>query len=178
MFTEIINPFINVRPKIKKNGRWVDHEEIKEEMYTYRESTALIDNTKVIFNISDKKVIIDELSIGLNQGLYPRLEAYTNTSSENSRLFYGHATQTSTGALSIVNMTKNRYDNYGNQYFETYKTHKSNNELGKGVQDITFIRLKDKVILPHGGKFEFGNNGGDYIGNTYLIYHLSFRTFE
>ena len=70
MFTEIINPFLNVRNIVKNRaGQWVDKTIEPDEVlrhYTSDGTDFTDSQMESIFNVTGKKVIIDQLTVAMD----------------------------------------------------------------------------------------------------------------
>src|SRR5699024_4583551 len=76
MLSEIINPFLNVRNKVKKEGRWVDQVEHKEKGFTkYGINESLVNDDLVVIDSLGKRVEIHSLDFSTNNraNVFPQI---------------------------------------------------------------------------------------------------------
>lgn len=168
MFSEIINPFLNVRNKIKNaNGDWVDQVKPRETIYQRDENRLDISNESnhVVFEEWDKKIIIDALNYGTNSFFVAPLlwirEGETNTFTDQIL----HGIRGGGGRSSLIP----RYiKDYGNEFLEIGQYDTENVEV--------VIYLKKPIILPNGGKLVF-NSTSNQTG-TETSYKVIWREIE
>lgn len=144
MFTEIINPFINVRNQVKNSsGSWVD-ESVKTEnsrvikIESYNDNNP-IDFTREVFTESNKKIIIETLVFKSDSNMGLRLENVSEGPYRSSNdLFW-----TVGGATSYM-ATFDSVQNRGNAFLEH-----STFEVEENYRTLT---LKRPVTIPNGGR--------------------------
>ena len=163
MFAEILNPYLITHNKVKKsNGEWVDIRYKKEtDIHKKRliKSLSKPGDEFTIFNIKNKKVIIDQLNI------FNKVEDDENTSqilldaknaNENSDNIYNNQNFVLYALEGEDFLKVPRIENYVNnhsEYLEPYGNHETDNPNINCYK----LRLKNKIILPEGGKLYFKN---------------------
>lgn len=164
MFTEILNPFLYVRNRIKNtSGQWVDHQKPREEITQYNQSSIETDsNTDItIFEIWDKKVILENIIVKSDANPVLSLDIRQDATDYTGNLFF---TMGGEGYyLGSVNAVKNR----GSEYFE-HIDHDADGDERDGVM------LKKPIILPQGARLTL--EGSEDEGTT--AYKVVFRTIE
>lgn len=159
MFTEILNPFINVRNKIKnKRGDWVDQRQpIESQQATGGYDIVVTPSTDfIVFETWGKKVILDSLSYTTNTDVFPRLEtSQNNPIAYNTQIFHSLLLSGGRSAnwASVIEFN-------GHDHFEIIK---------KGETSF-HLTLKRPIVLPEGCRLEFtgGSNSSGYLG--YKVY--------
>lgn len=151
MFSEIINPFLNVRNKIKdKNDEWVDMRKPREVLKTSIENRIRIEPSEFleIFSVFDKKIIIDHLVWGTYGTSYPLLMhedvAYDTSTNLLHLIQRGGGWSSTTPA--IINTQGS--DMFETQYYD--------NDHEDGTRGTFYLRKP--IILPNGGKLAFTRN--------------------
>lgn len=144
MFTELLNPFLTVRNKIKnKDGKWVDEKIPKEEQFEVHYNNLKLSDALVLIN-SKKKIIIDSFQLSTNTASYlrPRLTI-------KKEFDYNHAYQNN------LFLTLNDNGNYYEATFTYINNFKHpllesvvhNSKVGKYK-----MQTKGKIELPNGCK--------------------------
>ena len=158
---------MNVRNKVKdKNGNWVDQTK-KEETINSRSGFSVNvapDTDFIIFDISDKKVILETLEIGTNDsGLYPVLYYDDSGSSAfTNELLHLVGTGSTRSYASLNNLTN---DARVSSYMEVNYT----SSTGGGN-----MKLSKDIILPKGGKLIIRTSNSD----TKMTYKAVWREIE
>lgn len=161
MFTEIINPFLNVRNKVKnRSGQWVDQQPPNEEIVA-REShgTSVDGNTEiVVFDVSNKKVIIDSLVIYTDAQLSAHLLVSPKGSGGTINIFRV------VGINSIGFLTPNRIHSYARGHHEYFDLVNYDEDTERGL-----MMLKKEVTLPTGGRLTLQGNSPNEGTVTYKV---------
>lgn len=144
MFTEIINPFINVRNKIKnRSGQWVDEtNEIGETKVFERFSSPLENNDEVVvFENWGKKIIVDSFIIASDAEVSPHINIRNDSADASNNIL--RSIQTS---VAIGFATPNRINNADgyHDYIDLVKY----TDGGEAM-----MILKRPITLYSGGKF-------------------------
>lgn len=166
MFSEIINPFLNVRNKVKDHqGNWVDETKTREVLRLAVQNRLEISNDEIheVFNVWDKKIIIDNLYFATNGNIYPVLMVEDIEYANSKSLLHGMSTTGGWSAPypSVINAR-------GHDYLEvaTMPTE------GQGGN----IYLKKQIILPNGGKLAFRLAGSASVAE--VTYKVVWREIE
>lgn len=148
MFTEVINPFLNVRNKIKdKDDNWVDMKKPREVLKTGIKNRVRIEPGEYleVFNVFDKKIIIDHLVWGTYGSSYPVLMHEDVPYAVSTNLL--HLIQRGGGWSSttpkIINV----------QGSDMFKVQSYDREHEDGIRGTLYLRKP--IILPNGGKLAF-----------------------
>lgn len=158
MLSEILNPFINVRNKVRTSTGWEDLKKEEESLYTSHGLRSIPD--KEIFEIWGKKVIIDSLHYASTEDVYPKLLINkTDNDWVGEILHIGFNSGDSTGRTYPKGES---IKINGSPYLENIYT--SDN-------GISVICLKRPIILPNGGKFLFTGDGN-------VTYNMSYRVVD
>lgn len=163
MFSEIINPFLNVRNKIKDSqGNWVDEQRPVETQHFVQESRAPVGgSTEInIFDKWDKRIILDNLAMGSDTTVYPILISEEEELGLNRNIFRAMTTSGGTsGAWASVISAQ------GHHLLE----------IGSSDNDGATIFLKRPIVLPKGGKLSFL---GSSSASGEMSYMASWREIE
>lgn len=166
MFTEILNPFITVRNKIRDSrGEWVDQRNpIETQHATGDYDVVVTSNTDiVVFETWGRKVILDSLSYTTDTDAFPRLEtSQNNPIPYNTQIFHSLTLSGSRSANwpSVIEL-------HGHGLFEIISTGDTTNGY--------HISLKRPIILPEGCRLEFG---GGTSADGYLAYKVYWREID
>lgn len=164
MFTEILNPFLNVRNKIKnKNGEWVDESKPKETLHTADDYFVDIagDFEVVLINEPNRKVIVDNIVVYSSANPFLTL-GQPPVYNYNSNLLY----TISSGGRHFASM--DRIKDHGSEYFD-YESLAE--EQGK-------ITLKRPIILPEGAELKIRNRAEDAQRDGSVTYKVVYRVIE
>lgn len=152
MFTEILNPFLNVRNKVKDSqGKWVDQTKPKEVLQMKYDSGITTSGTTEIpiFEIWNKKVIIDQLEYGSNTSFHPRLWQKPE-----------HVGEPFENQLFTVPTREGGGSSAWPSVISTQETSLLKSGFWESPRGMVF--LKRPIILPSGGKLIFeGSSSSD-----------------
>src|SRR5690625_1888680 len=151
MFSEIINPFLNVRNKIKDaSGNWVDATKPREDQFAVYKHSIDVDSSleEVIFETWDKKVIIDALFFGSDTTAYPLLWIREGANDTSTNEIFRGVNRTGGGGAPWPSSISNN----GNHLLEIEREDESG----------ATVSLKRPLTLPNGGKLLFtGSSNSD-----------------
>lgn len=150
--SQIVNSFLNVRNKVKNaDGEWVDQTKPRETLKMDYQARVPGGMRVDVFEVWDKKVVIDQLEYGSTTNFYPLLWAYPEHVDESNFVnqLFVVATRTGGGSTAWPSVVSAQGSNILESHFY---------EEGRGT-----VQLKRPVILPSGGKlvFEGGSNDGE-----------------
>lgn len=152
MFGEIINPFLNVRNKIKNTrGAWVDKKIPLERQYMSSTSNVDLGSNGRIFFDTNKKIIIDSFQLSSNSASFVRPRLHSNrefdysggTGEFNNNIFMTTGI-TSDRNSTMFDATFTYINSYGHPLLESVY---HNGTVGR----YKMIN-KAPIILPEGGK--------------------------
>src|SRR5690625_1455671 len=153
MFTEIINPFLNVRNQIKNRaGQWVDKTIEPNEVlrhYTSDGTPFTGSQMESIFNVTGKKVIIEQLTVAMNTDININIipSEYSSVSSTRANIsqaiYNTIAGNVDRGRSSRTTLLD------GHPLFQRVLGGSGENE--DEVINHTFI-LRRPIVLPNGGE--------------------------
>lgn len=158
MLSEIINPFLNVRNKVKKEGRWVDQVEHKEKGFTkYGINESLVNDDLVVIDSLGKRVEIHSLHFSTNNrgNVFPQIFIKSGRK-QNDNILRG-VNQNGSGYY----LTPLYINHSGNPYFENYVS---------SVDEGTSTILKRPIILPEGCQLVFSTTLSSNANITYSVY--------
>lgn len=149
-FTEILNPFINVRNKIKNsNGIWVDQKKKEEEQFIiYGRSSFEPGQYIDLFSEFDSKVIIDSITLYSDANvslslLNEDVDIWTHSVRPSYDMFTILRGHTSRGFARL-----SRLYVYDHPYLETVQHH-----FSTGIdEERYFIMSKRNIEMPNGCK--------------------------
>ena len=183
MFAEILNPYLTTHNKVKKNnGEWQDLKYKKEsDIYKKRLILSLKNpgDEFPIFNVKNKKVIIDQLNIlnKVNSGENAtQILLDSKNADENSNNIYNnqHFVLYSLDGDTFLKVPRisNYVDNHS-EYLETYGNHETDNP------DLYCykLRLKKPIILSEGGRLYF-KNPNDRVNFGEVEFIIKYRIIE
>ena len=148
MFTEIINPFINVRNKIKnRSGQWVDEtKEIGETKMHTRWNVDLDDNEElVVFENWGKKIIVESIFISSDAEVSPHLFISDSGNDAQTNIFRSIQSPQAMGFA-----TPNRINNADRHH--DYIDLVEYDGINDGVPSRAMMLLKKPITLYSGGK--------------------------
>lgn len=166
MFTEILNPFMNVRNQIKQNGRWVDKGLRKE---THGNVSAL--NKEITFNTDWKimtkwntHIIIDAFEFSTaSPFIYPLLFAKAGSDGDYAQNLFHIIRPTGRSNATVTEIYK-----YGSTFLESEQFKNEDDSLWGYI-----VKLKAPIHLPSGCQLvirTLANGSGDT-----LSYKLQWR---
>lgn len=155
--SNIVNNFLNVRNKVKDvDGNWVDQKKPKESQNMASAVGRDISSgvTINIFEVWDKRIIIDTLEFGTDTTAYAQLHIERDASgSYTNQLF--HETRRGGGRANSVPAIVGG----GSSFFDV-----------ESVDDDAKVWLRRPVILPKGGKLSFSATSDTGGTLTYKVY--------
>ena len=169
MYSEILNPYLNNRNQVKnQKGQWVDEKQPSETIHTRTISNKdLSDDHFVVFDESEKEIIIDSLFFGTNNksGIYMRLFSNPEDDDQSyaSNMFVGIK---GSGAWSLTQLY---IKENGHPLLENYLYDEENNNYN--------TINKRPIHLPKGGKL-LVRGGNYYSENDSFRMHIVYRLRE
>ena len=157
MFSEIINPFLNVRNQIKNRaGQWVDKTIEPNEVLRHYTSdgTDFTDNQmESIFNVTGKKVIIDQLTVAMDTDININIIPSEYAGVSNTQANISQAVLNWGGGGVYRGRSSRTTTINGHPLYEKVM---GENEENPESHTIT---LKRPIILPNGGELRiYGYN--------------------
>ena len=164
MFSEIINPFLNVRNQIKnKSGQWVDMSTPKEETKVHASNNRDItgDTEIIIFEHWDRKIVLEGLVLASNAEMSPHLYVKPTGSQD----YLNDVFRSIQDHLGIGFATPRRISESDNNhdYLDLVKY----DGIKDGVPSGSYMVLKRPVVMGHGGKLVIQGNE-EYTGNAII----------
>jgi len=163
MFTEILNPFLNVRNKVKnRTGLWVDLEEsmIKSEEELYSNSGDNIKiplsptNDVVVEEYWGGNVIIDSLVISAKGPVQPKLIIEKdNPVAYNDQIFHIVTSRDNSTARNGAGLEY--IDRFGHDFLEVTSKNRVENDEGEELYTYYVASLKKPIFLPKGFQLSF-----------------------
>lgn len=155
--TNIVNSFLNVRNKVKDaDGNWVDQKKPRETQHMAESlSRSISDGITInVFEVWNKKVIIDSLEFGTDTYAYASLHVDRNDQGAYTNQLF-HETRKGSGRANSVP----RVIEEGSYFFDVRRE-----------GDDAKVWLKHPIILPQGGKLTFGSTREETGRITYKVY--------
>nr|DAE10381.1 MAG TPA: hypothetical protein [Siphoviridae sp. ctwrX9] len=170
MFSEIINPFLNVRNKVKDyKGDWVDQIKPVEKVIRKHLSRIQVDGELdyIVFSAWDKKIILEALMIGTNTRGFPVL--WGDKDAEQGSIdgnFFSVITREGGGSSPSPDVID--FQNGGES--DLLKLTSFDSEKKESC-----MILKRPLILPQGGELRFRSRSGS---EGELSYKVIYREIE
>jgi len=152
--SEITNPFINVRNKIRSSTGWEDLK--KKEESSYQKNGLRVSLNHKVFEVWGKKVIIDSLHYASTKNAYPKL-LITKSESNNWDNELLHVPYNSVGTTGRTYPTGSGIEKNSSNYLDFIYT----------ANDVSVITLKRPIVLANGGQLIFTGGSDDNV--TYNI---------
>lgn len=175
--TEIMNPFLVVRNKIKNvNGNWEDMVKPKETFKGLSESSLAVDSTtnKALLNTYGRKTVIESFVVSTNTGINVGLHVSDSGNAWNNNIATTTVFRREGASGGNFRRPLNIYsvDEYGSDIFEILHS----NDL-HGVGGAT-IALKRPIVFPNGCRVNFYGGAETTALNGEVSYKIFWKEIE
>lgn len=145
MFSEILNPFINVRNKIRNSeGLWVDKKIPREQQFQqFINKVELSENGVILFNTKNK-VIIDSFQFGATSASFIRPRLTIKREFDYNHAYQNNVFLAINGKGNYYEATFTYINSFGHPLLES-TVHNTSERHYK-------MQNKVPIVLPEGGK--------------------------